>query len=138
MLPEPSWQVHETGPAPELVFSEGCPRGTRGKPARADDRQKVHGLPLRWRASIASWEPLHRFVDEQIRGPYRMWCREHTFDSCDDSTLMKGRVEFAQTWGRLIERPLVRPNVEKIFWWRRARLDSRLGSIEARASAQNE
>ena len=40
--------------------------------ALIDYRLRVHGLPLRWQSEIAAWDPPHRFVDRQTRGPYRL------------------------------------------------------------------
>src|SRR5438105_4101409 len=36
-----------------------------------DYRLRVHGLPMPWQSEITIWEPPHRFVDVQRRGPYR-------------------------------------------------------------------
>src|SRR5438270_380702 len=30
------------------------------------------GLPLRWTTINEAWEPPHRFVDTQLKGPYRL------------------------------------------------------------------
>ena len=34
-----------------------------------DYRLRVRGIPLRWQSEITAWEPPHRFVDEERRGP---------------------------------------------------------------------
>src|SRR5437016_5152838 len=72
-----------------------------------DYRLRAHGLPLRWRSRISIWEPPHRFVDEQVRGPYRRWIHEHRFEEHDGGTLCTDRVEYAVACGWMLH-PLVR------------------------------
>lgn len=83
-----------------------------------DYRLRIHGLPLRWRTRINIWEPPHRFVDEQIRGPYLQWVHEHTFEPADGGTLARDFVRYAVPLDFLTHRWLVRPDVEKIFAYR--------------------
>ena len=47
--------------------------------ALIDYRLSLLGVPLRWRARIARWYPPAGFVDEQMRGPYRLWEHTHRF-----------------------------------------------------------
>src|SRR3954453_15321773 len=42
-------------------------------------RLRLHGVPIRWRTTIAVWDPPHRFVAVPLRGPYRMWHHTHDF-----------------------------------------------------------
>ena len=41
-----------------------------------DYQLKLRGIPVRWQSEITVWEPSYRFVDEQRRGPYRVWVHE--------------------------------------------------------------
>ncbi|MFZ5787076.1 MAG: SRPBCC family protein, partial [Acidobacteriota bacterium] len=87
--------------------------------ALIDYRLRIHGVPVRWRTRIAAWEPPFRFVDEQVRGPYRSWVHEHLFDAVDGGTLCRDRVEYAVPGGAVVARLLVRPDTERIFAYRR-------------------
>ena len=87
-----------------------------------DYRLRVHGFPVTWRSEITAWDPPHRFVDEQRRGPYRMWCHEHLFEDQGDRTLVGDRVRYAVPGGLLINRLFVARDVERIFDYRRERL----------------
>ena len=50
----------------------------RRRPDRVPPR--LHRIPIRWLTRIEVWEPGARFVDVQIRGPYRLWHHTHTFE----------------------------------------------------------
>ena len=80
-----------------------------------DYRLKVRGIPLRWRTRINVWEPPHRFVDEQIRGPYRLWIHEHRFEPADNGTLCLDHVRYAVPGGTLVNKLFVQRDVQRIF-----------------------
>jgi ligand-binding SRPBCC domain-containing protein len=63
-----------------------------------------------------------RFVDEQIRGPYRMWIHEHTFEERDGGTLVRDRVRYAVPFDLFVHWWLVRPDIKRIFKYRTERL----------------
>ena len=84
-----------------------------------DYRIRIRGIPVRWRTRITVWEPPHRFVDEQVRGPYRLWVHEHTFREAQGGSEMEDLVRYASPGGGLIHRWLVRPELERIFAYRK-------------------
>ncbi len=86
--------------------------------ALIDYKLRVHGVPMRWRTRICEWQPPHRFVDEQIRGPYRLWRHLHTFEERDGGTLMRDRVEYAVIGGRVVNALFIRPDLRRIFKYR--------------------
>ncbi len=92
--------------------------------ALIDYRLKVHGIPIRWRTEILEWDPPHRFVDVQLRGPYTLWHHTHTFEERDGGTLCRDEVRYRPLGGALVDTLFVRRDVETIFAYRRQRLDA--------------
>jgi ligand-binding SRPBCC domain-containing protein len=109
----PPWLNFHIVTPPPIVMCEG---------ALIDYRLRVRGVPLRWRTRINVWQPPHRFVDEQIHGPYRQWLHEHTFEARDSGTLARDMVRYAVIGGQLVNRLFVRRDVEKIFRFRQEKL----------------
>jgi len=88
---------------------------------------RIRGVPVRWESEITAWEPPHRFVDEQRRGPYRMWIHEHLFISENDGTTIVDNIQYSVPGGALINRLFVAPDVSKIFAYRKRVLLERFG-----------
>jgi ligand-binding SRPBCC domain-containing protein len=87
-----------------------------------DYRIHLHGLPVRWRTEIAEWEPPHRFVDRQVRGPYRLWHHRHTFEERGNATLCRDEVRYWPIGGAVVDALFIRRDVEAIFSFRRTKL----------------
>ena len=113
----------ETLTPPWLNFRILTPAPIAMRPGALIDYQlRVRGVPLRWRTRINAWQPPFRFEDEQLRGPYRQWIHEHTFEARDGGSLCRDVVRYAVPFDWLTHRWLVRPDVEKIFRFREAKL----------------
>lgn len=95
--------------------------------ALIDYKLRVRGFPIRWRTKITEWNPPVRFVDEQLRGPYRLWIHEHEFESRDGGTLVRDRVRYAVAFDFLVHNLFVRRDVARIFAYRTENLLRRLG-----------
>lgn len=70
-------------------------------------RARHFGIPFTMTSRITAWERPNRFVDEQVRGPFRRFHHEHRFDADGESTLMTDRISFDAPLGpigRLVER----------------------------------
>jgi len=61
-------------------------------------------------------------VDEQRRGPYKLWIHEHRSKARDGGTLVGDFVRYAAPGGWLVEWLFVRRDVERIFQFRREKL----------------
>ena len=93
-----------------------------------DYRIKIRGIPARWRSRITVWEPPGRFVDEQVRGPYRLWVHEHRFTEDSTGTVCEDHVQYAPPGGALINRLFVERDIRNIFSYRTERLRQIFGS----------
>jgi len=113
----PSWLHFETLTPIPIAMREG---------ALIDYRLRVHGFPFRWRTRINEWSPPDRFVDEQVRGPYRLWIHTHTFESQSGGTLVRDHARYAIPLDPLLHRWIIRPDIERIFRHRAEALRKRL------------
>jgi ligand-binding SRPBCC domain-containing protein len=83
------------------------------------------GLPMNWKTLITEYEAPFLFVDEQIRGPYKLWRHTHTFRPCEAGTIVADRVEYALplgVLGRIAHALIVRRQLNAIFDFRQHRL----------------
>jgi ligand-binding SRPBCC domain-containing protein len=108
---------------PWLKFEVVTPEPIVMRPgALIDYRIRVHGIPIRWRTEIKEWDPPHRFVDVELKGPYKLWHHTHTFEERDGGTLCLDDVRYRPFGGALINALFVRRDVDRIFKFRRERL----------------
>jgi len=116
---------------PRLSFSirTALPIGMRPG-AQIEYRMSLGPLPMSWRTRIDLWEPGRRFVDCQLKGPYRAWYHEHSFAAHGDTTLMSDRVWYAPPWGPLgglANVLFVAPQLRGIFGFRSQAIARRFG-----------
>lgn len=116
---------------PSLRFEVLGPRPIEMRAgALIEYRLRLHGVPVRWLTCIDEWEPGRRFVDRQVRGPYRLWHHTHEFEDRPGGTLMRDRVRYRLPFGALgalAHVAFVRRDLERIFDFRRAQVTRRLG-----------
>lgn len=92
------------------------------KGTRIDYRLRVHGIPIRWQSEITRWEPPGVFVDEQCRGPYKLWIHEHRFQESGKGTVIGDSVKYAVPGGKLVHKLVIERDVNKIFNYRAEKL----------------
>ena len=88
-------------------------------------------VPQRWESLITVWDPPRRFVDEQVRGPYRYWHHLHEFRAAPEGgTEIRDRVTYALPLGPLgaLAHPLVRRQLATIFEHRQRVVEELLGN----------
>jgi ligand-binding SRPBCC domain-containing protein len=93
--------------------------------ARIDYRIRLRGVTVRWTSEITEWTPPHRFVDVQVRGPYRTWEHTHEFFVVSGGTLVRDAIRYELPLGLIGEiarRAFVAQDVERIFDYRREAL----------------
>jgi ligand-binding SRPBCC domain-containing protein len=86
---------------------------------------------MAWRTRIDAWEPGRRFVDSQLKGPYRSWYHEHSFRADGNATLMRDRVWYAPPLGpvgALANALVVAPQLRGIFGFRAKAIARRFGA----------
>lgn len=122
----PSWLRFEIVNQAGIMIKQG---------ALLDYRLRLHGIPLRWQSEISVWEPPHRFVDRQTRGPYLVWIHEHTFAEHEGGTIVGDHVDYAVPGGAIVQKLIVAPDLKKIFQYRHRILQEIFNPSEQRAAS---
>ena len=76
------------------------------------------GLPVRMTSVITELDAPRRFVDEQLRGPFRSFRHVHEFSASHGTTTMTDRIEFTAPFGAVgaaAERILLRPYLRHLI-----------------------
>src|SRR4051794_34779601 len=94
---------------------------------------RLRGVPVRWDTLIQAWEPPQRFVDVQVRGPYRLWHHTHELLAVDGgaATLMRDTVRYAIGFGvagEVARRAVVAGDLDAIFAFRAERVPALVAS----------
>lgn len=109
---------------PFLDFKIVTPQPLAMKPGTLIDyKMKLFLIPVRWRTLIKEFEPGFRFVDVQLKGPYRVWHHQHEFETVPEGTRMRDAVDYELPFGLIgtITRALlVRRTLDRIFDYRTA------------------
>jgi ligand-binding SRPBCC domain-containing protein len=89
-------------------------------------------MRTRWLTEITQVEPGHSFVDEQRRGPYRLWHHQHHFRNISGGVEMTDQVHYTVPFGFLGDLAnvlVVRPKLDKLFLYRRQVVERMFGKF---------
>ena len=93
---------------------------------------QLYRIQFLWRSRITIWRPPHEFVDEQIRGPYRLWIHRHQFYEKKGCTIIQDIVRYQlPLWplGEVVF-PLINLQLGRIFKYRQQATQVALLGIE--------
>ncbi len=99
-----------------------------------DYRLSLRLVPIRWRTEISTWNPPVSFTDRQLKGPYRLWEHLHTFEEVEGGTLAIDQVKYRVLGGGIVNALFVRPDLLKIFQYRRDRMIELFGQQHSDAA----
>jgi ligand-binding SRPBCC domain-containing protein len=88
------------------------------------------GIPLFWLTEIKHVEPLKMFVDEQRKGPYKLWHHQHHFKAIEGGVEMTDIVHYAIPFGPLgsiAHAVIVKKQLNKIFDYRYKKVQELFG-----------
>lgn len=87
-------------------------------------------IPMQWVTEITHIREKQFFVDEQRKGPYRIWHHEHHFEKVEGGVMMTDRLHYdigKSFLGKLAGALFVHRMVRNIFEYRRQVLEKKFG-----------
>lgn len=91
------------------------------------------GIPINWMTEITHVEPMKYFVDEQRKGPYKLWHHQHHFKAIEGGVEMTDLVHYRVPFGiigSLANALLVKKELKKIFAYRYQKITALFGKWE--------
>ncbi|MTI30609.1 SRPBCC family protein [Xanthovirga aplysinae] len=91
------------------------------------------GYTMEWVTEITHIEKERFFIDEQRKGPYRIWHHEHHFKELPGGVLLEDKVSFELPLGILgrIFLPFVRSRIDEIFDYRAKKIVEIFGKFNS-------
>jgi len=100
----------------------------------------LRGYRVYWMTEITHVVPYRYFVDEQRRGPYRLWHHQHHFREIEGGVEMTDIVHYQLplgVLGAMARRFFVGRQLERIFAYRREKIAAIFGSWPASAKPES-
>lgn len=83
---------------------------------------KILGLKMKWKSLISEYDPPIKFVDIQLKGPYKKWIHTHLFKEYENYVLIIDHVEY-ELYGSflspVINKFFVKKKLNSIFDYRK-------------------
>lgn len=93
----------------------------------------LFGIKMQWVTEIKHVQNRKFFIDEQRFGPYKFWHHKHFLREIDGGAEMEDIVHYIVPlgiFGRMAHRLLVKPNLDKIFEFRKKKLAALFGEMK--------
>lgn len=107
----------------------GVLEGVMGLDDEVTWRARHFGVPFTMTSRITALQAPRRFVDEQVRGPFRRWWHEHLFEEVGRRTRMLDRIDFsspAGPVGRVVDRLVLERYMTRLIGQRNVWLKAEL------------
>lgn len=94
----------------------------------------ILNLPLFWRTEITEVENKKSFVDEQRKGPYKLWRHKHIFEVKEEGVRMLDNLEYTLPLGplgSLAQMLFVKNRIQEIFDFRYNQIDKIFNKSES-------
>lgn len=87
-------------------------------------------IPVKWVSKITKVEEPHYFIDEQIKGPYKIWKHQHKFKEIEGGIEAEDIIDY-KLKPEIISRPvnylIVKKQLEEIFDYRSKKMEELFG-----------
>ncbi|HZF66271.1 MAG TPA: SRPBCC family protein [Chitinophagaceae bacterium] len=91
----------------------------------------LFGIPMSWQTRITEVKPQRLFVDEQEKGPYKLWRHQHFFNPIEGGVEMADLVHYQVPFsllGSLANKFTIRKKLRQIFTYRYFKVNQLFGS----------